>query len=144
MSIESNKAVVSAHFEKFNAGDLDGCVALIAEDVVNHSAIPEAQGRRGARGIVGKLRAAFPDMHLAVEDMIAEGDRVVCRLTVTGTHEGDLDFVKRPLPATGKRFRTSSVHMFRIAGGAIVERWVLRDDITMYRQLGVDILAGDG
>ena len=106
MSIESNKALVVAHLEKFNAGDLDGCVALVAENMVNHAAAPEAQGRRGARGIVGKLRADFPDIHLGIEDVIAEGDRVVCRVTMTRAHS-----------------RTKGVHMFRIAGGAIVERW---------------------
>lgn len=127
MSIESNKALVLAHIEKFNTGDLDGCVALVAEDLVNHAATPEAQGRRGARGIVGKLRAAFPDMNLAIEDVIAEGDRVACRLKVTSTH-----------------FRSSSVHMFRIAGGVIVERWAIGDDISMYRQRGIDILRGNG
>ena len=116
MSIESNKALVVAHLDKFNAGDLDGCVALVAEDMVNHAAVPEAQGRRGARGIVGKLHAEFPDIHLAIEDVIAEGDHVACRLTMTRAHG-----------------RTKAVHMFRIAGGAIVERWVFEERTAQFR-----------
>jgi steroid delta-isomerase-like uncharacterized protein len=137
MSIDSNKALIRQHYETFNAGDLDGFAATIAEDSVNHAAIPQAQGRHGARSIATKLRRSFPDMRMTVDDTIAEGDRVVCRVTVTGTHEGALDFVKLQLPATGKRFRTTHIHVFRIANGSIAERWAERDEVGMLQQLGV-------
>jgi steroid delta-isomerase-like uncharacterized protein len=137
MSTEANKALIKRHFDAFNAGDLEAFAATFTEDSINHAAIPQAQGRQGARTIATKLRAAFPDMQMSVDDAIAEGDRVVCRLTVTGTHEGALDFVKLKLPATGKRIRTTHIHVFRIASGAIAERWAERDDVAMLRQLGV-------
>jgi steroid delta-isomerase-like uncharacterized protein len=136
MSIDSNKALIRQHFDAFNDGDLEGFASTLAEDLVNHAAIPQAQGRQGGRTIATKLRRAFPDMRMTVDDTIAEGDRVVCRLTVTGTHEGALEFVKFPLPATGKRFRTTSIHVFRIANGTIAERWAERDDLGWLQQLG--------
>jgi steroid delta-isomerase-like uncharacterized protein len=137
MTTESNKSLIKRHFDAFNAGDLDAFAATMSEDSINHAAIPQAQGRQGARVIATKLRAAFSDLHFTVDDAIGEGDRVVCRLTVTGTHDGLLDFVKRKLPATGKRFRTTHIHVFRIADGAIAERWAERDDLGMLQQLGV-------
>jgi steroid delta-isomerase-like uncharacterized protein len=136
MSTESNKRLVADYFERFNAGDIEGAESAVAEDLVNHAAIPQAQGRAGARSIVTKLRAAFPDLRMTVDDTIAEGDKVVCRVTVTGTHEGALDFVKVKLPPTGKKFRTTHIHVFRIANGTIVERWAERDDLGMLQQLG--------
>ena len=137
MSTQSNKELIARHFATFNAGDIDGFADTMAEDSVNHAAIPQAQGRDGARGIVTKLRSAFPDMKMTVEDVIAEGDRVVCRVTVTGTHTGALDFVKIKVPATGKSLRTSHIHVFRIANEKIAERWAERDDVAMMQQLGV-------
>jgi steroid delta-isomerase-like uncharacterized protein len=137
MSTQSNKELIARHFEAFNAGDVDRLASLMSEDVVNHAAVPQAQGREGARSIVKKLRAAFPDLRMTVDDVIAEGDKVVCRVTVTGTHEGALDFVKIKLPATGKSFRTTHIHVFRIADGKIAERWAERDEVSMLQQLGV-------
>jgi steroid delta-isomerase-like uncharacterized protein len=137
MSTQANKDLIARHFEAFNAGDDDRFADTMAEDSVNHAAIPQAQGREGARTIVAKLRAAFPDMRMVVDDVIAEGDKVVCRVTVTGTNSGTLDFVKVKLPATGKTFRATHIHVFRIANGKIAERWAERDDVAMMQQLGV-------
>jgi steroid delta-isomerase-like uncharacterized protein len=137
MGNDTNKALVQQHIDAFNGGDMAAFARTVAEDAVNHAAIPQAQGRRGALSIVEKLRRAFPDMRMAVDDMIAERDRVVCRLTVTGTHTGALDFAKLPLPATGRRFRTTHIHVFRIVDGVIVERWAERDDLGMLQQLGL-------
>jgi steroid delta-isomerase-like uncharacterized protein len=137
MDIESNKRLVAKHVDRFNARDVDGFAATFAEDARNHAAIPEAQGRAGARRIMEKLLRAFPDMQMKVEDMVAEGDRVVCRLTVTGTHDGPLEFTRMPLPPTGKPFRTGHIHVFRVDAGQIVERWAERDDIGMLQQLGL-------
>ena len=137
MDTNANKALVQRHFDALNAGDIDGFAATMAEDAINHAAVPQAQGRAGGRSIASKLRRAFPDMRVTVDDTIAEGDRVVCRVTVTGTHQGPLDFVKFPLAPTGKRFRTTHIHVFRVAGGAIVEHWAERDAVGMLQQLGV-------
>ena len=137
MNTEESKRLVARQFERLNARDIDGFAATFAEDAKNHAAIPQAQGRAGARAIVEKLLRAFPDLRMKVEDVIGEGDRVVCRLTVSGTHEGPLDFARMPLPPTGKAFEASHIHVFRLAGGLIVERWAERDDLGMLRQLGL-------
>lgn len=137
MSIEANKSLIRKYFEAMNAGDLETLAALMAEDCVNHAAIPQAQGREGGLTIARKLRRAFPDLRMTIEDVVAEADRVMCRLVVTGTHDGPLEFVKLPLPATGKSFRVSHIHVFRIANDQIVERWAERDEVGMLRQLGV-------
>jgi steroid delta-isomerase-like uncharacterized protein len=137
MSTQSNKELVARHFAAFNAGDISEFADTLAEDAVNHAAIPQAQGREGARSIVTKLRAAFPDMRMSVDDVIAEGDKVVCRVTVTGTNQGPLDFAKLKLPATNKSFRATHIHVFRIANGKIAERWAERDDVAMMQQLGI-------
>jgi steroid delta-isomerase-like uncharacterized protein len=76
--------------------------------------------------------AATPGYHV-VEDLIAEGDKVVARITAHGTHEGELFGI----PATGKTMRMSAIGMWRIADGKIVEHWYEADNLGMMQQLGV-------
>jgi steroid delta-isomerase-like uncharacterized protein len=118
-------------------GDIEGAAALTAEDLVNHAAIPEAQGRAGLVRIFQKLRTAFPDLRFSVEDVIGEDDRVVVRGRMSGTHTGPFDMVRFQLPATGKAVDVEHLHVFRIAGGRIAEHWAGRDDIAFQRQLGL-------
>jgi predicted ester cyclase len=137
MVAKSNKAKILAHMARINSQDLDGAEADLAVDITNHSAIPAAKhGRAGYRGILTKLLKAFPDLQMVCDDVIAEGDKVVCRLTFSGTNTGPLDFAKMPLPATGKRFVTTHIHIYRLKDGLIAERWAERDDVAMFRQLG--------
>ncbi len=133
---EQNKSLILKYFELMNAQDLDGLAAVTAADVRNHSAVPEAQGREGVRTIVSKLFKAMPDHKVSCEDLLADGDKVVCRVRVTGTQTGPLDFTRFPLPATGKAVSTEQIHIFRIQEGKIVEHWMGRDDVGMLRQLG--------
>ena len=77
------------------------------------------------------LHSAFSDIAYDVEDAIAEGDRVALRVTMRGTHTGD--FLGRP--ATGNRFATAHVHVFRVADERIAEHWAVRDDLGLMRQL---------
>ena len=136
MTTESAKDVVGKLVDAMGRGDIDGAASFVAEDMVNHAAIPQAQGRAGFRTIGLKLQKAFPDMKQRVDDMLTDGDKVVVRTTVSGTHTGPLEFVNAPLAATGKSFTTTHIHIFRVAGGKIVEHWAERDDLGMMRQLG--------
>jgi len=136
MGIEDNKDLAARMVAAIDRHDLDGALALVHPDLLNHSAIPEAQGAAGLRIILSKIYEAFPDMRWRCEDVIAEGDRVMCRITMTGTHTGPLRFVRLPLEATGRRVRSESVHLFRMESGKIVEHWAFRDDIGTMRQLG--------
>jgi predicted ester cyclase len=78
----------------------------------------------------------MPDWSMTCEDVIAEGDRVVCRVRVRGTQTGPLEMAVLPLPASGRQTTTEQIHIFRIAGDRVVEHWAGRDDIAMLRQLG--------
>jgi predicted ester cyclase len=84
----TTKQTVLDHYNRLNAGDIQGAAALMAEDCLNHAAIPEAQGRRGFVTIVEKMKTAFPDMRYAIEDAISSDDKVVLRMTMSGTHTG--------------------------------------------------------
>lgn len=139
MTTQDTKQLALDHFKRINAGDIAGAAALMAEDCVNHGAVPEGQGRTGFASIVTKLRTAFPDLRMNVEDVIAEGDRCMVRVTFTGTHTGPLAFVRMPLAPTGKRVEVDQIHVVRAANGKIVEHWFGQDAMAMYRQLGLQI-----
>lgn len=134
--VNANKDLVRRHIAAMDAHDLDALAAVTATDVVNHAAIPEAQGLEGMKRIFGKLWKAMPDQRVSCEDLIAEGDRVVCRMRFRGTQTGPLEMTRMPLPATGREVSTEQIHIFRIADGLIVEHWAGRDDIGVLRQLG--------
>lgn len=129
--------LVRRYLTAFNAHDVEAACAMVAEDLVNHAAVPEAQGRAGFRTIVTKLLKAVPDLTMTIEDVIAEGDKVVCRLTCRGTHSGNLDFTRMPLPASNKQATFEAIHVFRVVSGVIVEHWAQRDDLALLRQLGL-------
>src|SRR5258708_40168665 len=126
MSTEANKAIVVQLYEEiFNKGDLDLADKLIAPNAVNHD--PEAPpdipgGAPGVKAVVTMLRSAFPDDHHTIEDLVAEGDKVVVRLTHSGTHQGTF----LGLPPTGKQITKTSIHSFRFADGKLVEAWANR------------------
>ena len=79
------------------------------------------------------FRNAFPDFHMTIDDLIAEGPYVVARFTETGTHQGELFGV----PATGKKVSFGEIGILRFAGGQIVESWYEVDMAGLFQQLGV-------
>ncbi len=134
---EANKAavlkMVQDFWEKKNPDSAVG--GVYATDLVNHAAIPEAQGAEGMRTIGKKLFAAFPDLSMKVVDVTAEGDRVVLRTILDGTQTGALDF-KKPVPATGKHVSIEQIFTYRFKDGKIVETWMTMDHLDMMKQLG--------
>lgn len=134
------KQLALDHVNRLNAGDIAGAAALLAEDCVNHAALPEAQGRKGFVTILEKVRAAFPDIRHEVEDTLVDGDKVVVRLTVTGTNKGPLGLMRLPIEATGKQVKYEQIRILRFAGGRIVESWMEMDMIAMFRQLGLKVV----
>jgi steroid delta-isomerase-like uncharacterized protein len=136
MSAEENKAVVLRFVEEaFNRRNIDILGELVTPDTLNHEAY-DPEWRRGAEGYKKTfewLLAAFPDFRFDIEDIVAEGDKVAARVTMSGTHEGE--FVG--IPATSRSFSVQQIHWFRLADGKIAERWAVRDDMGMLRQLGV-------
>ena len=136
MNLEANKSIAKKYVDALNRHDVDAVVALCAPDFVNHAAIPEAQGAEGLRRILGKLIKAFPDQRHSLDDVIAEGNQVVCRTTMRGTHSGPLEFVRWPTPATGRSLTVKAIHVFRVENDKIVEHWAEQDIGAMMRQLG--------
>jgi steroid delta-isomerase-like uncharacterized protein len=134
-----NKQIALDHYKRLNAGDVAGAAALIAEDCVNHAALPTAQGRKGFATITEKVRSAMPDMSWSVEDALADGDKVVVRLTIKGTQTGAMTLAPMPLPPTGKAVKFEQIHILRVANGQIVEHWMSQDTFALFRQLGVQV-----
>ena len=134
MSTESNKIVVRRFLEAFNAGNLAGVAAVCAPNVVVHnSGAPDPLNLEGFRQLAGVFLAAFPGGKHTIEDLIAEGDKVVCRATYRGTHTGDL----MGIPPTYKSVTVSAMIIDQLADGKIVESWRLFDQMAMMQQLGV-------
>ncbi len=133
---EENKAVVRRMIEElFNEGNLDATDEIIARDHSHHDpAMPEeGHGPEDFKQFVAAYRSAFPDLHVQIEDQVAEGDRVSTRWTVTGTHDGDL----MGIPPTGRRITLPGMEISRISDGKIVETWEGYDSMLMMQQLGV-------
>lgn len=82
--------------------------------------------------MTSKLGIAFPDLHRAVEDLIAEGDRVVARQTMRGTHRGEY----MGIPPTRRHVTFTATGIYRIADGRVVESWINRDDLSILQQIG--------
>ena len=134
MSAE-NKATVRRLIEEgFNGGDLSVFDELVAPSFVNHDPPPGVPPtREGWKQLSTGFRAAFPDMHIHIEEEIAEGDLVTSRFVAHGTHQGEL----MGIPATGKEVTVSGINIARVAGGKIMERWEEFDMMGMMVQLGV-------
>ena len=132
---ENNKAVIRKFLEEvINQNRMDRATDLVAEDFVELDPLPgQRQGREGLKEVLGMMRAAFPDIHWVVEEMVAEGDKVVTRFTWTGTHRGSF----LGIPATGKSVSVKGVVIDQLAGGKMSASQMLMDSLGMMQQLGV-------
>jgi steroid delta-isomerase-like uncharacterized protein len=133
MSTEENKALVLRFYEALNKQNLAAILEHHAPDFVWHdAALGISPDRAGVKQFCIALWAAFPDAHYTVEDLIAEGDKVVSRFTVRGTHRGDFTGI----PPTGKVVTMTGIAIYRLAGGRRVEEWVNVDLLGLMQQLG--------
>ena len=135
MSTEENKALIRRFYEEvFNQRDLAALDEYYAPDHIDHTLPPGLTvDPEGTKQAIAMTLAGFPDLHVAIEDMIAEGDKVVTRFTTHGTQLGAFG----NLPPSGKRVAVSTIEITRIAGGKIVEDWGLDDRLGMLQQLGL-------
>jgi steroid delta-isomerase-like uncharacterized protein len=131
---QRNVNVVRRYVEEvINQGNLDAIDELIDPGVVDHAAPPGfPTGREGAKQFAAMMRSAFPDLHLTIEDTVAEGDKVVMRSTWGGTHQADF----MGIPATGRRVTVSQIDITRCADGRMVEHWGQFDALGLMQQLG--------
>ena len=135
MANEQNKANASRiPMEVFNQGKLAVIDEVMTSDFIEHAAPPGfPPGPAGLKTFVTALRAAFPDFTYKSDDVIAEGDKVVIRLTAHGTMKGAF----MGMPATGKSATWSEIHIARMANGKVAEHWAEIDRLGMLQQLGV-------
>ena len=136
MSTEDNKTLMHRFFEEvYTKKDLAALDELIAPTHIDHAAAAASLpgGPEGSRQAIGMMLTGFPDLHVTVEDMIAEGDEVVARVTMSGTQQGAF----MGIPPTGKHVSITGIDINRFVGGKSVEHWVEMDKLGMMQQLGV-------
>ena len=137
--LKLNQDVIRRHHERQNRGDVEAAISDFAEDVLNH-------GRAFKKEAIGRalqdIHTTFPDWRMDIVEMVAEGDLVVVRCKVSGTHRG---VGKLPLNGgmlvgvepTQKRFEVQHIHWYKLRDGKIIEHSANRDDLGMMRQLGL-------
>ena len=127
--------------EVFNQHDVTRAEAFIATDAIDHAALPaQAPGLEGWKRARAALFTAFPDLHIALEEQIADGEKLANRFTMQGTHHGEF----MGMPATGKPIMVTGIDVLRFAHGKIVEHWANADMLGMLQQLGVVPAPGLG
>ena len=134
---ETIEAAIRRFHDATNSGDPEQISRTVDElvkpDARIRTPLPiEATGAEVLKEVFARLLRAFPDLHVAIEDVIVEGDKAVSRNTVTGTHLGD--YMGRP--PTGKRVTYNEIFIFRFADGRIAETWGVVDVLSQMRQLG--------
>jgi len=131
VSLEENKAIIRKVMETVNKRNLALLDELIAPDYVDTTL--QLKGLKGFKQSVTLLYEGFPDIHATIDDIIAEGDKVWDRVTLTATHTGEY----RGLAPTGKKITFKGVRIWRIVNSKVVERESFYDFLSFYRQLGV-------
>jgi predicted ester cyclase len=125
---EQNKQVVRQYYERvLNGRDLDAVGDFFVDERIVE----------GVKGGCFRYFEAFPDLHIALDDVIAEGERVFVRSTMTGTHDGEY----KGIPATGRHVAAESAEVFRVADGRFVGYWCLANVAGLMRQLTEEVVA---
>ena len=135
MSLEDNKQLIRDYFKAFLAKDVGWFREHIEPGFRRHDpGLPfEVVGPEGVERLADFLLPAIPDMRIDLDDVVAEGDKVVVRLTLRGTHRGDL----AGIAPTGRAIEVGVMDLFHLRGGKMSEHWALFDNLGMLRQLGV-------
>jgi steroid delta-isomerase-like uncharacterized protein len=132
---EANKELISAFIEDvINQGRLERANDLVKADFVELDPLPgQRQGREALKAVILQMRSAFPDIRWVVDEMVAEGEKVVTRFHWTGTHQNTF----LGIPATGRSVRVSGVVIDRLESGMMADSRILMDTLGLMQQLGV-------
>ncbi len=131
---EENKLIASRDaVEVWNEANLSLIDQIVGEGFVGNYDLATVAGLEAYKQYVSESLATYPDYHITIEDIVAEGDLVFLRTTITATHLGPLGSI----PATGMPWTESAIAMYRIAGGKIVETWQLNDMLSVLMQIGL-------
>jgi steroid delta-isomerase-like uncharacterized protein len=130
----ANMALVRKFFEVGpSKGDLAAADALLAADFSLHVSLPvSGPGIEAINNVITSCRAAFGGLHVAIDDMIADADKVTCRFTAHGTHSGEF----MGIPPTGRHITMTGIEIFRIRNGKIAELWGEANLMGLAQQLG--------
>lgn len=132
MSTETNKAIVRRYIDQvMNNQQHDLIDEFVVESVELNGVGPSIIGQKAVIEFYNMFFAAFPDWHTTIHDMVAEGDKVVVRITSNGTHLGDYETIS----ATGKPYTQNAIVIYRLVNGKIVEGWLQTDMLSMMQQL---------
>jgi steroid delta-isomerase-like uncharacterized protein len=135
MSTEQNKAFVRQMVEEvFNQGNVSQIDEFMAPNFVEHEELPPGipRDREGVSHLTSMLHSAFPDFKATIDDIVAEGEKVVIRQTWSGSHKGEF----MGIPPTGKSVSFGVIDILRIADGKCVEHWGQMDSMSLMQQLG--------
>jgi predicted ester cyclase len=139
MSIEHTKPLVRRFYtEVVGGGDYSNLDSFVAADYVDHNAAEAGRGPEVVRTHLEAIRTTLPDFTIQIEDIFAEGDHVITRVTGRGTHLGEWMGIE----PTGREVRLKGINIDRVERGRIVEHWGEADTIGMLAQMGVDPFAG--
>jgi predicted ester cyclase len=136
MTLEDNKVLARRLIRSFDEEDFEAMGELLAPSFRYHQNGKIEEGADGFRAMMRRVYLAWQPHRLEIEDEIAEGDRVVLRMTAYDTHSGPY----RGLPATGAELTWSLMFIFRIAGGRIAEIWRAGDDVVRFEQVGLTVV----
>lgn len=132
MTTDDNKALVQRFYEEvINQKNLAALDQFVAPNAVNHTVptgLPQGQSQ-----FLGMHLGAFPDVNVTVEDLLAEGDKVIARVSIRGTQQGAFGSIH----PRGKPIMVMAINIFRITNGKMVEHWGLADRLSALQQLGV-------
>jgi steroid delta-isomerase-like uncharacterized protein len=138
MGKQENIAATQRLGEAVNSGNLDALHEVFAPTAVDRDPDPnQGAGPEGFIRFFTGFRAAFPDLNISVEQLVADDDNVAIAYTVTGTHKGDF----LGIPATGRQIKARGVQIARFENGQIVERWGSSDQLGILQQIGIDPIA---
>lgn len=131
--MKNNKEFIEAFNEDFwNKHNIAAFEKYFPADFISHYPTGDMNAEQ-VKGLCQAYFSAFPDLHITIDDLIAEGDKVVKVWTANSTNKGEF----MGIPATGKRIAVTGIEVFRIADGKIAENWVCMDNLGMMQQLGV-------
>jgi predicted ester cyclase len=133
MSERTAKDVVAEMYRRQEAGDGTALDDLVAADMVNHAAGP--QGREGLRSILRTIEEDLGPVSVEQHHLIGDGDLVAQHLTLHGTHRGSTMPLLAGKPVSGRPAAWTFIHIWRVAGGVIVEHWACRDDMGLLESL---------
>lgn len=132
MSAEANKNLIRNYVDTWNRGDLQSLCGYWSLEMRHHTRA-QAHGYKKTKEIVGSFMQAFPDLKFQIQDIVAEDDKVVTRMTARATNTGSY----LGLPPTGREINCTVLGIARVDNGKIVEHWGVTDELAMMSQLGV-------